>query len=125
MKSKSGLIYFLIWLFVVASFWLGLGRDAMGYSLLAFYAVLPLSAIICSAIRAIDGCSVWSIIMGSLLTGFAYSAAQYLTFSLANMIMISFTRINPFSIEAVVGGAFTSLVGFLIGGIVRAVRRKT
>ena len=122
-KSKAGLIYFLIWVLTVGAFWLGLGRDAMGYSLLAFYAVLPWAGLLCPIFIAIRRFGFFGSIFGSLLIGFSYSAAQYLTFSLANMIMISFERINPFSVEAMIGGAATAFIGFLIGGIIGAVKR--
>ncbi len=122
--KKGYAIYSGIWIVTVAAFWLGLGRDAMGYSLLAFYAVLPLAGLICPAIMAADGCSFKGVIIGSLVIGIAYSAAQYLTFSLANMINISFSRINPFSIEAAIGGALTALLGFGIGGIIRLIRGR-
>lgn len=123
-KSKAGLVYFLIWLVTVGAFWVGLGQDAMGYSLLAFYAVLPVSGFACAIAMAAKGCSVKGAIIGSLLIGFAYSAAEYLTFSLANMFLVEFSRINPFSIEAMIGGAATALLGFIIGGIIRLIRGR-
>ncbi len=122
--KKGFAIYSGIWIVTVLAFWLGLGQDAMGYSLLAFYAVLPLAGLICPAIMAADGCSFKGAIVSSLIIGFAYSAAQYLTFSLANMINISFSRINPFSIDAAIGGTLTALIGFGIGGIIRLIRGR-
>ena len=122
---KKGIsIYVFVWVITVASFWLGLGQDAMGYSFLAFYAVLPAAGLICPAIMSKDGCSFKGAIIGSVLIGFAYSAAQYLTFSLANMILISFSRINPFSIEAMLGGAATALIGFGIGALIKIIRGR-
>lgn len=124
MCKKTGFIYFLIWTVTVGAFWFGLGQDAMGYSLLAFYAVLPVAGFVCAIVMAANGCSFKGAVIGSLLIGFAYSAAQYLTFSLANMINIDFIRINPFSIEAMIGGAATALLGFFIGGIIRLIRGR-
>ena len=92
------------------TFWLGMGSDAMGYSLIAFYVVLPVSALVCSISLGAGGCSFKGGIIGSLFIGFAHSLAQYATFSLANMISISFSRINPFSIEAMIGGALTAFI---------------
>lgn len=122
--KKGFLIYFAIWFVMVLSFYLGLSQSAMGYSLLAFYLVLPLAGLICPAIMAADGCSFKGAIIGSVVIGFAYSAAQYLTFSLLNMLNHSFSRINPFSIEAAIGGALTALLGFGIGGIIRLIRGR-
>lgn len=122
---KKGIyLYFGVWAVTVAAFWLGLSREAMGYSLLAFYAVLPAVGIICPAIMAINRCSFGCAIASSVVIGFFYSLAQYVTFSLLNMLNISFERINPFSVEAMIGGALTALLGFAIGGVIRLVRGR-
>ena len=120
-KSKCAFAYAIIWLVMVASFYMGLSQSAMGYSLMAFYFVLPVAGFACSAGMAYYGASLKGAIIGSLVIGFAYSAAQYLTFSLLNMLNHSFSRINPFSIEAAIGGALTALLGFGIGGIIRLI----
>ena len=115
--NKAKIVYFLIWTITVAAFWLGLGRDAMGYSLVAFYLVLPITGFVCPIFMASTNRSFKKAVVGSLLIGFAYSLAQYLTFSLANMVSISFTRINTFSIEAMLGGSLTAFIGYLIGRV--------
>lgn len=122
--KKGFLIYFAIWVVTVGAFWLGLGQDAMGYSLLAFYVALPLAAIACSAVIGCFGCSFGRAIIFSLVLGAAYSLAQYLTFSLFNMISISFERINQFSIDSFIGGTITALIGFALGGIIRLIRGR-
>ena len=122
--KKGLLIYFGVWAVTVAAFWLGLSRDAMGYSLLAFYAVLPAAGIICPAIMAANRCSFGFAIASSVVIGFFYSLAQYVTFSLLNMLNISFERINPFSVEAMIGGALTALLVFAFGGIIRLFRGR-
>lgn len=124
-SAKAGAVaYFVIWVITVLAFWCGLGQDAMGYSLLAFYAVLPIAGVVCPAIMASRGCSFGGAIVGSIIIGFAYSGAQYLTFSLLNMMNHSFEKINPFSIDAMIGGALTALLGFGIGGIIRLFRGR-
>ena len=122
--KKGLLIYFAIWFVTVASFYLGLSQSAMGYSLLAFYLVLPLAGIVCPVISVQNGCSFKGAIIGSIVIGFAYSGAQYLTFSLLNMMLHSFNKINPFSIDAAIGGALTALLGFGIGAIIKAIRGR-
>lgn len=122
--KKGLLIYFGVWAITILAFYLGLGQDAMGYSILAFYMVLPLAGIVCPVIMVQGGCSLKGVIISSLVIGFAYSAAQYLTFSLVNMINISFSRINPFSIEAAIGGALTALLSFAIGGVIKLIRGR-
>ena len=122
--KKGFLIYFAIWFVMVLSFYLGLSQSAMGYSLLAFYLVLPLAGIVCPVIMTQGGCSFKGAIISSLVIGFAYSSAQYLTFSLLTMLNHSFSRINPFSIDAAIGGALTALLGFVIGAIIKLIRGR-
>lgn len=113
--KKAKIAYFLIWTITVTAFWLGLDRDAMGYSLFAFYLVLPFAGLICPIFMASADFSFMKMLLGSLLIGFFYSLAEYLTFSLANMVSISFARINIFNINAMLGGSITPLIGYLIG----------
>lgn len=123
-KTKCALAYAIIWLTMVASFYMGLGRDAMGYSLLAFYFVLPIAGFACSAGMAYYGATFKGTIIGSIIIGFAYSGAQYLTFSLLNMMYHSFEKINPFSIDAAIGGALTALLGFGLGALIKLIRGR-
>ena len=123
-KSKCAFAYAIIWLTMVASFYMGLGQSAMGYSLLAFYLVLPIAGFACAAGMAYYGVSFKGAIIGSIIIGFAYSAAHYLTFMLSNMIMISFERINPFSVAGMIGDALTALLGFGVGAIIKAIRGR-
>ena len=52
--------YLVVWGLSVLAFWMGGRTDAMGYSLVVFYAVLPLSTLVLSFFigcgRAWDGC---------------------------------------------------------------------
>ena len=121
-KAKCAVVYAIIWLVTVMSFYMGLSQSAMGYSLLAFYFVLPVAGFACSAGMAYYGATFKGVLIGSVAIGLAYSGAQYLTFSLLNMINISFTRINPFSIEAAIGGGLTALLGFIIGALIRLIK---
>ena len=123
-KTKCAFAYAIIWLTMVASFYMGLSQSAMGYSLLAFYLVLPIAGFACSAGMAYYGVSFKGAIIGSIVIGLAYSGAQYLTFSLLNMMLHSFEKINPFSIDAAIGGALTALLGFGLGAIIKAIRGR-
>ena len=53
-------VYLVVWGVSVLAFWMGGRTDAMGYSLVVFYAVLPLSTLVLSFFigcgRAWDGC---------------------------------------------------------------------
>ena len=123
-KVKCALAYAIIWITMVASFYMGLSQSAMGYSLLAFYLVLPVAGFACSAGMAYYGATFKGAIIGSVIIGFAYSGAQYLTFSLLNMMYHSFEKVNPFSIDAAIGGALTALLGFGLGALIKLIRGK-
>lgn len=123
MNKKPIFIYAGIWVLCLAAFWLGLGQDAMGYSLLVFYAVIPISIIACSAFMS-DDLFFGKIALTAFWIGVSFMAIEYLTFSLANMITISFERINPPHWENLLVGIILSLFGFGIGALIRKIARK-
>ena len=123
MNRKPIFIYVGIWTLCLAAFWLGLGQDAMGYSLLVFYAVIPLSVIACSAFMS-DNLFFGIIALSAFWFGVSFVAIEYLTFSLANMITISFVRINPPHWELLLAGAALSVIGFGIGALIKKISRK-
>ena len=123
-KGKCALAYAIIWLTMVASFYMGLSQSAMGYSLLAFYFVLPIAGFACAACMAYYGATFKDALIGSIVIGLAYSGAQYATFSLLNMMNHSFQKINPFSIDAAIGGALTALLGFGLGALIKLIRGR-
>ena len=116
--KKALLIYSLIWVVTVGAFWLGMSREAMGYSLLAFYAVLPIAGLVCSAMSGTQS-GLRGIIFSSLFIGIMYMMSQYLTFSLLNMLKSSIAKINYPSIPMLIGGALTAFFGYLLGAIFR------
>ena len=122
MSKKAGLIYFLIWATSIGSFWFGLGQDAMGYSLVVLYALIPLSLFVLSVARGINGCSLKSGVCFVLLLGASYMLVEYLTFSLANMVSNSFSHINNPELSLLAIGFVLSLLGLIVGRLVYAVR---
>ena len=77
----------VIWIALISLFWLRIAPDeAMGFSLLAFYIVLPLTTIIISLIIGLDkdwGKGKWVV---PPIFGVLYMLAEYLTFSLSNTL---------------------------------------
>lgn len=116
--KKGLLIYSLIWFITVGAFWLGMSREAMGYSLLAFYLILPIAGLVCSAMSGARS-GLRGIIFCSLFIGVMYMMSQYLTFSLLNMLKSSITKINYPSIPMLIGGALTAFIGYFLGVIFR------
>ena len=130
-KSKNKLsqvilvvTYLLIWAFSLIVFWFFIsGSDAMGFALLFLYILIPITTLVISLL--IGKNNHWG--KGKWLTpiafGIMHMLAEYGTFSLKNMVQISFTRINPLNFELLLVGAFFSLIGLSIGSLIY--RKKT
>lgn len=106
--------YLLIWAFSVGFFWVAAGpTDAMGYSLLFFYLILPVAAMVVSFFIGRD--EEWQGIRWLMLLFFGVMnmLAPYATFSLAN---ISFTgKFHLFRLTDMLPGILYSAAGMLAG----------
>lgn len=116
-------VYLAIWAFALLVFWCFTeGSDAMGYSLLYLWILLPTSTLVISILlgRARPfGAFTWAL---PLTFGWMHLLAEYATFSLANMIAIGFTRWNLPAFDYFLLGAAISLLGVGIGTLLH--RRK-
>lgn len=82
--KKFLLIYLIVWLVIIAAFWLGFRMEPMLFSIVAFYVALPLSAFLVSIfLGRLDTHLKWLFIPFSGLMQFL---APFITFSLANFI---------------------------------------
>lgn len=82
------LTYLVIWTVGVILFWCFVGTiDAMSYSIAFLYIALPAAELIISFI--IEKNKFWGKYgrFGILIFGFAYMLAEYVTFSLSNMLL--------------------------------------
>ncbi|MCD8085172.1 MAG: hypothetical protein LUF28_02370 [Clostridiales bacterium] len=119
-RGKARLIaaYLAIWVFALLVFWLFGGRaDALGYSVVFLWVVLPVTTLVCSLLigrRNYWGKGKW---FTALLFGVMYMLTQYATFSTANMI--AFQHFNRPDIEMMVGGTILSVIGLGIGSLLR------
>lgn len=81
------LSYLIIWAFTLITFWFVISEsDAMGYSLMVFYILLPVTTFTISLLIAKNnywGKWKW---LSSLIFGIMYMLTYYTTFSLANML---------------------------------------
>ncbi len=110
--------YLSIWAFALISFWFFIsGSDAMGYSLVFLWIVLPLSTFVISLL--IGKNNYWGKLKWTapVAFGIMHMLAEYATFSVRNMITISFARINVPHFELILIGAFFSAVGLGIGSL--------
>lgn len=114
--------YLVIWVVSIVVFWLGGNQDAMGYSLVVFYFVLPISTlIICVFIGKNDG---WTNIKWLMLLFFAIMnmLAPYFTFSLSNMI--TFNKTNMPDATGFLSGIICAAIGIAIGSIIKAITER-
>lgn len=118
MKLVELSCYLLIWVVCIAAFWLGAGNaGAMGYSLVVFYGVLPLTTFFVSLLIGLD--SGWSQMKWLMLFFFGgmFLLAPYFTFSLANSLTFGQFHFPDFSVF--LPGAVISSLGMGIGSLVR------
>ncbi len=122
-KLIQVIAYLVIWAMCLIWFWLGQGSDdAMGYSLLVFFLILPVSTFVISLMIGKDtgwGKSKWLML---LFFGAMYSLADYGTFSLANTL--TFGNVHYPELETAIPGLVISAIGMGIGSIVQMMKRK-
>lgn len=116
--------YLLVWTLSIVLFWVGTApTDAMGYSLVVFYFILPVATLVISIfIGKDDGWtnSKWVML---LFFGFMYMSASYTTFSLANMIEAGTIRFPEFT--QMLPGILISGLGIFVGTIIRLVSKAS
>lgn len=121
-KTIQIIAYLVIWAISIIVFWIGGSLDAMGYSLVVFYLVLPVTTFVISIfIGKDDSRSNYKWLM-LLFFGVMYMLALYATFSLANAI--AFEKTNLPEMRDMLPGILCSAAGLLIGTIVNAVKTK-
>ena len=117
-KSKiiTILSYLLIWALAMIVFWFFTsGSDAMGYSLMYLWIILPITTFVESVLIAKHdfwGKGKWGC---TLFFGLMYMLAEYGTFKMANNIATN--KINAPDWEMIVVGAIISTIGILLGSL--------
>ena len=111
-------VYLGIWTLSLLSFWMfDSGSDALGYSIMYLWILIPVTTFIVSLIIGINnywGHKKWFIAAGF---GVMYMLAEYGTFSAANMI--SFSKLNVPECVMIPIGAGISLLGIGLGAGVK------
>ena len=126
--SKLALIasYLVIWIAAIVVFWglaITYAEGAMGYSLMFFWVVLPVTTLVVSFLIGRNdywGRGKWAFSIGF---GVMYMLAEYATFSMANNL--AFGKVNMPEASMVPAGAAISLVGMALGYLVFIIRRKS
>ncbi len=117
-------VYLAIWAFAIVVFWFFTsGSDAMGYSLMFLWVLLPVVTFIFSLLIGKNdywGSQKW---LAAIAFGVLYMLAEYATFSAANMA--AFNKFNLPRFGMIVGGAVISVIGIAVGHAVRKSRKGT
>lgn len=119
------LCYLLIWAVSMIVYWFFTsGSDAMGYSLLFMWIILPVTTFVVSVIIGRNefwGQWKWAF---TLFFGLMYMLSDYGTFKISNNL--AFDKLNAPQWSMLVIGAVISAIGMLLGSLanIRAKRRK-
>ena len=115
------IVYLCIWALPIAMFWI-VRWDAIIYSLVVLYFIMPLATIITSIF--IGKNDEWSNIRWVMLLffGLMYMLSYDLTFSLINMIARH--KLNKPNIDFMLPGILLSALGMCIGTIIRVILRN-
>lgn len=122
-KIITILSYMLVWAIAMIAFWFFTsGSDAMGYSLVYLWILLPVTTFIVSFIIGKNdfwGKGKWAF---TLFFGVMYMLAEYGTFKMANNI--AFDKLNAPDWGMIVAGAIMSAIGMLLGSLCNKKRNK-
>ena len=110
------LSYLLIWALSMIVFWFFTsGSDAMGYSLMYLWIILPVTTFVESVLIGKNdffGKGKWGF---TLFFGLMYMLAEYGTFKMANNI--AFNKLNAPDFGMIVAGVIISAIGILLGSL--------
>lgn len=121
-KLIQFMVYLVVWAISLIFFWVGGAQDAMGYALVVFYLVLPVTTMVVSIFIGMDpGWTKLKWLM-PLFFGVMFMLATYGTFSLANAV--SFHKLNLPELDNMIPGILCSAFGMLIGTIIKAGRSR-
>ena len=117
------LTYLVIWAISIIVFWFFTsGSDAMGYSLMFLWILLPVTTFVVSLfIGKNNYWGKWKW-LSPLALGIMYMLAEYATFQSSNMI--AFDKINAPRWEMILSGGIISIIGLCIGEIANLCKRK-
>lgn len=123
LKGEQNSYYLMIWTVSMLVFWVFKGGiDAMGYSLMFLWIIIPVTTFTVSVIIGKNnfwGIKKWAF---TFPFGVMYMLAEYGTFSMANNI--AFNKINELEWDLAVAGAIISAIGMLTGLLINWICRN-
>lgn len=122
-KIMTLLSYMVVWAISIVVFWFFTdGSDAMAYSLVFLWIILPVTTGIVSILIGKNdfwGKGKW---LFTLFFGVMYMLAEYSTFAMANSI--AFQKLNSLEWGMLPAGAIISAIGMLIGSLISVTCQK-
>ena len=110
------LSYLLIWALAMIVFWfITSGSDAMGYSLMFLWIILPVTTFVESVLIGKNDFFGKGKCGFTLFFGLMYMLAEYGTFKMANNI--AFNKLNAPDFGMIVAGVIISAIGILLGSL--------
>ena len=110
------LSYLLIWALAIIVFWFFTsGSDAMGYSLMYLWIILPVTTFVESVLIGKNDFFGKGKLGSTLFFGLMYMLAEYGTFKMANNI--AFNKLNAPDFGMIVAGVIISAIGILLGSL--------
>ena len=122
-KLMLVLSYLVVWTIAIIFFWFfTAGDDAMGYSLMFLWVILPVTTFVFSLLISKNhywGNYKW---IGAIAFGIMYMLAEYATFSMANNV--EFNKVNVPEFGMIVTGAIISIIGMGVGHLIYIVKKN-
>ena len=116
-------VYLVLWAAAEVVFWFfSSGSDAMGFSVLFLWFLLPAAIFVLSLIIGVNGWWGRGKWLCALIFGVTFMLVPYSTFSVANMVAFHTFRWPDF--PALGAGIAVSLAGLGLGTLIRHLRRK-
>lgn len=116
-------VYLAVWAFSLLVFWCFIdGSDALGYSLMFIWILIPSITFAVSFIIGKNGYFEKRKWLLPIAFGIMHMLAEYATFNMANMI--SFSKINLPNFELILVGGTVSLVGMGLGALFNMIKSK-
>lgn len=121
-KALGYIVYLSIWLLLLLWFWTGLPPDgAMGYSIISFYLLLPISSLAISCMLGTQ--KAWVKWVSPIFFGCMAMLLSFLTFDLANTLSFHNQHVPDFKMALI--SAVPSLIGLCISVSVTALKKKS
>lgn len=115
--------YLLIWSCALVTFWFFTkDSDAMGYGLMCFWIILPVTNFVTSFMIGVNNYYKYYKWLYAVAMGVTYMLAEYATFSTANMV--AFSKFNLPEWGMIIGGAVISALGLGIGYAIHLIKEK-